>query len=213
MKYDTFELTRRYPELEKCKDDIVRAFNVMKDAFCSGNKLLIAGNGGSCSDSEHIAGELLKGFKKKRPVPDWLAEKLRLTDPLRGEELSKSLQMGLPTLVLSNHQSLNTAFANDVENGGLLAVSQQLNVFGKEGDVFLAISTSGNAKNLIFACITAKALGMKTVALTGKDGGELKKLSDISIVAPSTETFVIQEYHLPIYHCLCLMLENYFFDN
>ena len=206
------QLFDRYPLLLSCKDDILKTFEILKECFENGHKLLIAGNGGSSADAEHIVGELAKSFKLPRKVKPDFAKRLIEIDPIFGEELSNKLQNGLFAISLSNHQSLNTAFVNDVDNGGLLTFAQQVNVFGQPGDVLLAISTSGNAKNIQYACITAKAKEMKIVGLTGKTGGVLKSLSDASVVVPSNETYIIQEYHLPIYHCLCLMLENYFYS-
>lgn len=209
--YTIDDLIKRYPELAICKESIQKAYEVLVECFEKGHKLLIAGNGGSCADSEHIVGELMKGFKDSRRVPNELADKLIAVDPIRGKELAERLQMGLPAIALDGHQGLNTAFVNDVENGGLLTYAQQINGYGEEGDVFLGISTSGNSKNVMYGVVTAKAKGMKVIGLTGKDGGELAKNADVAIIAPSNETFMIQEYHLPIYHCLCLMLEEKFF--
>ncbi len=212
FKYDVDDLITRYPALEVCRDSIQQAFLMLKDSYYSGGKLLVAGNGGSCADSEHIVGELMKGFKSNRELSDDFKKTLIAIDPIKGEELSKKLQGALPAIALDGHQGLNTAFTNDVEGGGLLTYAQQVMGYGKNNDVFLGISTSGNAKNVIYAAITAKAKGMKVIALVGKDGGALAKLADVAIIAPSNETFMIQEYHLPIYHCLCLMLEEEFFD-
>ena len=153
----------------------------------------------------------MDGFKKKRPVSENFANKLVSIEPIRGKELSKHLQGGLPCIALSDHQALNTAFVNDVPDGGLLMFAQQVNVYGNEGDVFLGISTSGNSKNLLYAAVTAKAKGLKVIALTGESGGELANIADVTIKAPADETFMVQELHLPIYHCLCLMLEERFF--
>ena len=211
FKYDVNDLIKRYPELSVCKKDISSAFDILVDCFSSKHKLLIAGNGGSSSDANHISGELLKGFKKKREVDSAFAKRLISVDKEKGEELSIKLQQGLPCIVLDNHQSLNTAYINDVENGGILTYAQQINVFGEKGDVFLAISTSGNSKNIYYASIVAKAKGMKIIGLTGSGGGILNEIADICIKAPEKETFKVQEYHLPIYHCLCLMLEEKFF--
>lgn len=210
--YDVEELVGRYPALRSCSDAILSAYKIISDAYASGHKMLIAGNGGSCADSEHIVGELMKGFKKHRRLDKGLIERLRKLDPIRGAELGEKIQAGLPTIALDGHQGLNSAFTNDVENGGLLTYAQQVSGYGVEGDVFLGISTSGNSKNVMYAAVMAKAKGMKVVILTGKDGGQLAKIADVAIIAPANETFVIQEYHLPIYHCLCLMLENRFFD-
>lgn len=206
--YDVDDLIKRYPALSVCRQSILDAYEILKECFSTGHKLLICGNGGSCSDSEHIVGELMKGFKRKRKIDDGLAKRLIEIDPVRGEELSKKMQWGFPCIALDSHQGLNTAFTNDVENGGLLTFAQQVNVLGKEGDVLLGISTSGNSKNAIYAAVMAKAKGIKVIGLTGIKGGELANISNVSIKAPSAETFMIQEYHLPIYHCLCLMLED-----
>ncbi len=212
MEYNVNDLIKRYPVLESCKESILEAYKILEKSYESGHKLLIAGNGGSCSDSEHIVGELMKGFISKRPLNDDIKKKMCDIDPQIGKELGDKLQAGLPAIALDNHQALNTAFTNDVENGGLLAYAQQVMGYGNEGDVFLAITTSGNSKNIINACVAAKAKGMKIIGLTGKNGGLLKNIADVTIIAPSNETFMIQELHLPIYHCLCLMLENHFFN-
>lgn len=212
MNYTIDDLIKRYPELKVCRQSIIDAYNLLLGCYKNGNKLLIAGNGGSCADSEHIVGELMKGFKSKRELNSELKQSLREIDPIRGEELANKLQGALPAIALDGHQGLNTAFTNDVENGGLLTYAQQIIGYGNKGDVFLGISTSGNSKNVMYACVAAKAKGLKVIGLTGKDGGELAKIADVAIIAPSNETFMIQEYHLPIYHCLCLMLEEKFFD-
>ncbi len=171
--------------------------------------MLIAGNGGSASDADHIVGELMKGFLLPRKVDDDFANKLKAVDEAKGAELAMKLQGALPTIALSNHNSLNTAFINDVD--GSMCFAQQVNGYGNPGDVFLAISTSGNSKNILYAAVTAKAKGMKVIGLTGKCGGKLSGLADSVIAVDETETYKIQELHLPIYHCLCFMLENYFF--
>lgn len=209
--YGIDELVKRYPALEVCRESIQKVYHILEECYLTGHKLLIAGNGGSCSDSEHIVGELMKGFKDSRKLDEKLQAKLIEIDPVRGAELAVRLQGALPAIALDGHQGLNTAFVNDVDNGGLLTYSQQIMGFGNPGDVFLGISTSGNSKNVAYACVTAKAKGLKVVGLTGKDGGNLAKVADAAIIAPSNETFEIQEYHLPIYHCLCLMLEEKFF--
>lgn len=203
------DLIKRYPILQEIKENIIDAYFTLERCFENGGQLLIAGNGGSAADSEHIVGELMKGFKKDRNIDYDLSEKLISIDKNIGTELSKKLQKGLPAIALSNHSALTTAYLNDVD--GKLCFAQQVNCYGKEGDVFLAISTSGNAENVFYAAITAKAKGMKIITLSGKDGGLLKNISDIAIVAPAVETYIIQELHLPIYHCICLMLEEKFF--
>ena len=213
MEYNVNDLIKRYPILESCRDSINDAYKLLEKCYENGNKLLVAGNGGSCSDSEHIVGELMKGFISKRPLDKDLKEKLEDIDPVIGKELGDKLQAGLPAIALDNHQALNTAFTNDVENGGLLTYAQQILGYGQKGDVFLAITTSGNSKNILNACVVAKAKGLRIIGLTGKNGGMLKDVADVSIIAPSNETFMIQELHLPIYHCLCLMLEKHFFKD
>ena len=209
--YGINELIKRYPDLESCRDDIQRAFDLLKECFESGHKLLIAGNGGSSADADHIAGELMKGFLSKRPLDKEVCDKLMTIDPNNGKLIAENLQKGLPAIALHNHVALNSAFMNDVENGDQLIYAQQVSVYGGEGDVLLAISTSGNSISVYNACVMAKAKNIKVIGLTGQDGGKLASISNVAIKAPSKETFKIQEYHLPIYHCLCLMLEEYFF--
>lgn len=208
MKY-LEELVERYPVLDAVKDDVRKAYELLEACYEQGGKLLIAGNGGSCADAEHIVGELMKGFVKRREVSDSFAECLRNADEVRGAELAKKLQGGLPAIALTGHAGLSTAYLNDVD--GDLIFAQQTYGYGRPGDVLIGISTSGNAKNVMYAMTVAKALGMKTIGLTGKDGGALKREADVSVVVPETETFKIQELHLPVYHALCLMLEEYFF--
>ena len=203
------ELVMRYPVLGIVRDDVNKAYSLLEACYENGGKLLIAGNGGSAADAEHIVGELMKGFVKRRPLPKELKRALIDTDPIRGSELSEKLQQGLPAIALTNHAALSSAFANDVD--GMLSYAQQVNGYGKEGDVFLGISTSGNSENVMYAAVTAKAKGMKVIGLTGRDGGKLAKLADVAIVVPEQETYKIQELHLPIYHALCLMLEDRFY--
>ncbi len=202
-------LISRYPVLDSIQGDITAAFDTMRQCYEWGGKLLLAGNGGSCADAEHIVGELMKGFILPRRLPDEFAARLAAADPNRGQALAAGLQQGLPAIALSAHSALNTAFMNDADP--TMVYAQQLNALGNPGDVFFAISTSGNAQNIYDACIVAKAKGMKIVALTGKTGGKLKDIADVSMIMPCNETYQIQELHLPIYHCLCLMLEEQFF--
>lgn len=202
-------LIQRYPALDVCKENIEKAYRILEECYAHDGKLLIAGNGGSAADSEHIAGELMKRFKTPRPVPHEFAEKLRETDPVRGPELAKNLERGLMAIPLVAHEALSTAYINDVDGLGVFA--QQLYGFGRPGDVFLGISTSGNSKNVMSAAVVARALGIKVIGLTGANGGELAKIADVAIRVPETETFMIQELHLPVYHCLCLILEERFF--
>ena len=199
----------RYPKLQPIQESIAEAYEILKECFESGHKLLIAGNGGSAADSEHIVGELMKGFVKQRKVPEEMAEKLEAEDFEAGKELAQKLQGGFPAIALTGHPGLSTAFLNDVD--GLMVYAQQVYGYGQKGDVFLGISTSGNAANVYYALVTAKAKGMKVIGLTGKDGGKLGKCADAAVIVPEQETFKIQELHLPIYHTLCLMLEEHFF--
>lgn len=205
-------LLTRYPVLTECADSIQKAYEALEECFATGHKLLIAGNGGSCADSEHIVGELMKGFKLPRACPKDFVDKLKSIDSERGSELADKLQGGLPAIALTEHSALNTAYINDVPNGGLLTYAQQVYGYGKAGDVLLGISTSGNSKNIMYATVAARAMGIKVIGLTGAKGGDLAKVADIAIKVPETETYMIQELHLPVYHCLCLMLEDRFFN-
>ena len=202
-------LAERYPSLEAVKDDVAAAYLLLEESYENGGKLLIAGNGGSAADSEHIVGELMKGFKLPRKPKTAFAEKLVEEDRELGTILAQSLQGALPAIALDGHPALSTAYMNDCEP--LLCFAQQVNGYGKAGDVFLGISTSGNSKNVLYAAATAHAKGMKVIGLTGAKESRLQEMSDVCIKAPQTETYMIQELHLPIYHCLCLMLEDHFF--
>jgi D-sedoheptulose 7-phosphate isomerase len=204
-------LIERYPALSVCKDDINTAFEYIKESYEKGGKLLIAGNGGSAADSEHIVGELMKGFKRPRKLKEVERNTLINIDEELGTVLADNLQGSLPAIALDGHPALTTAYMNDCEP--LLCFAQQVNGYGKKDDVFLGISTSGNSKNILYAAIVAKAKGIKVVGLTGQKDSKLKALADVTIQVPQTETYMIQELHLPVYHCLCLMLEDYFFDD
>ncbi|MCQ2400342.1 MAG: SIS domain-containing protein [Lachnospiraceae bacterium] len=203
-------LTERYPVLNDIRDQIADAYEVMKDCYDHDGKLLIAGNGGSCADADHIVGELMKTFIKRRPVSKEFRAKLKEADPENGDTLADKLGMSLMALSLSNQQTLNTAFSNDVDGDYIYA--QQVLGYGRPGDVYLAISTSGNSRNILHAVPVAKALGIKVIGLTGRKGGKLKNEADVAILAPADETYKIQELHLPIYHALCLMLEDTYFE-
>ena len=203
------QLIERYPQLESVRRDINKAYEVIVDSFTNGGKLLIAGNGGSAADAGHIAGELMKNFVKRRKLSGDFLKKIREIDPEIAEYLLPRLQPGLPVIDLSAHASLNTACINDID--GNISFAQQVYGYGKNGDVFLGITTSGNSKNVLYAAATAKAKDMKVIALTAGDGGHIKNLADISIIVPETQTYKIQELHLPVYHCLCLMIEDHFF--
>lgn len=207
MKYID-QLLDRYPTLGGCKKDIEDAANALIESFANGGKLLVAGNGGSCADSDHITGELLKSFCKRRVPPQGFIRQIKSIDEDTGVYLSDKLQGSLPAIALTNNTALMTASLNDVDGNVMFA--QQVNGYGRKGDVFLGISTSGNSKDIVYPTVVAKAKGLKTIALTGKNGGKLKGLADICIVVPQDETFMIQELHLPVYHALCLEIEEYF---
>lgn len=194
-------LMKRYPVLAGMKNEIEQAYEAIKDSYEKGGKLLVCGNGGSAADSDHIVGELMKGFYKQRRLPE--EEKIRF-----GEQGDK-LQGALPAIALTRHDALSTAFLNDVDPEMIFA--QQVYGYGREGDVFLGMSTSGNSLNVVSAAKVASAKKMKVITMTGKDGGMLKGLSDVCLVVPAQVTADIQEFHLPIYHALCAMLEEYFF--
>ena len=202
-------LLSRFPALKAVKQDILKGVSIFVNCFKQEHKLLVAGNGGSAADSEHITGELMKSFRKARPIEDTLSEKLKMIDSAKGEKLSQKLERGLMTIPLVDHAALATAYANDVDS--TLVFAQQLLGFGRSGDVLLAISTSGNSQNVVYAALLAKALDIKVVGLTGADGGELASYSDVCVRVPHKESYLVQEYHLPIYHCWCMMLEEYFF--
>ena len=202
-------LIERYKILSPCRDDIWRAYCSLEEMYSNGHKLLVAGNGGSAADSEHIVGELMKGFKLPRKLDDDFKHRLLEEDKELGTILSENLQGALPAIALDGHSALSTAYMNDCEP--LLCFAQQVNGFGSQGDVFLGISTSGNSKNILYAAVTAHAKGMKVIGLTGMKNSSLSNIADVCIQVPQTETYMIQELHLPVYHCLCLMLEDRFY--
>lgn len=203
------QLIERYPVLASVENEIRTAYQVLEKAYTNHKKLLVGGNGGSCADAEHIVGELMKGFVKKREIPEKMQERLLGLDQELGKHLANGLQSSLRAIAITGHAGLSTAFANDVDPE--MTYAQQVNGYGDEGDVLLAISTSGNAKNLVYAALTARAKDMPVILLSGKDGGKLRAIADVSIVVPNQETYQIQELHLPIYHALCLQLEDKFF--
>lgn len=203
------KLIERYPQLAVCREEIAMAYEILEEAYSKGRKLLVSGNGGSASDSEHIVGELMKEFKLKRKIYHEQAEELRAISPELGEVLAENLQGALPAISLTGHSSLTTAFMNDSEPE--LIFAQQVNGYGKRGDVYLGISTSGNSRNVLYAAVTAKSKGLKVIGLTGQRENQLMRYADICIRVPETETYKIQELHLPVYHCLCMMLEEKFF--
>lgn len=198
-------LIERIPRLLGCRQDINDAYVLLKKAYSNNRKLLVCGNGGSASDSEHIVGELMKEFRLKRKVYVNQAEAMKAIDPEMGQILAENLQGALPAICLTGHSALTTAFMNDA-NADLI-FAQQVNGYGKPNDVFLGISTSGNSKNVLYAAITAKSKGLSVIGLTGEAESRLSEIADVCIRVPETETYKIQELHVPVYHCLCLMLE------
>ena len=194
------ELLNRYPALEICKDDIENALKLIIDTYKKDGSVLICGNGGSAADSEHIVGEFMKGFLMKRPVCD-----KRIPEHLR-----KKLQGALPAISLPSQSAILSAFINDVEPDMMYA--QLVYGYAKENDLVIGISTSGNSKNVVYAIEVAKCVGAKTLALTGEKESRLSEMCDVTIRVPETETYKIQEYHLPVYHYLCAEVEKYFFE-
>jgi D-sedoheptulose 7-phosphate isomerase len=202
------KLVQNDPRLRETQSKIERAFQIIVNSYEGGGKLLLCGNGGSACDCEHIAGELMKGFLLKRPLPG--PEKQALCAlGAEGELLADSLQRALPALVLSGLPGLATAFGNDVDPR--LTFAQQAFAYAAPGDVLLALSTSGNADNVRFAALAARSRGAVAIGLTGKGGGKLRACCDLLVDVPQTETYLVQELHLAVYHCLCMMLEEHFY--
>jgi D-sedoheptulose 7-phosphate isomerase len=205
------DLIGRYPRLSPVKSEIAKAAESMIKCYQKGGKLLICGNGGSSSDSGHIAGELMKSFEQKRPVEGILRNNLLASDSERGLYLAEKLQHGFPAIALTVHNDLISAIANDTDAD--LIFAQQVVGYGNPGDVLIAISTSGNSRNVLDAIITARAKGMVVIGLTGETGGKMKSLCEILINVPGKSTALVQELHLPVYHTLCRLVENAFFGN
>jgi D-sedoheptulose 7-phosphate isomerase len=203
------QLCERYPSLTTVKPAIEEACNQLISCYEKGEKVLVCGNGGSCSDSDHIVGELMKSFELKRPISSELQEKLAVINPERGSYLASHLQQGLPAISLTAHAALITAVANDID--GEVIFAQQVVGYGRPNDILIAISSSGNSRNVLDACMVAKAMDLKVIGLTGETGGKMKELCDILINVPGRRTFIVQELHLPVYHILCLAVEHHFF--
>lgn len=201
-------LVMRYPKLISVKTDISNAYNILELTYTNGGKVLCCGNGGSCADADHIVGELMKSFKFKRAISDDVKESLIKQGDL-GIKLASNLEGALPAISLNSHNALSSAYINDTN--AEMVYAQLLYGFGKTGDTLIALTTSGNSKNCVYAAVTAKALGINVIALTGQNGGKISEIADITIKVPELETYLIQELHLPIYHCLCAMLEEKFF--
>ena len=203
-------LQERYPDLQPCMHAINAAYEVLRETFATGGKLLVCGNGGSAADSEHIVGELMKGFLRRRPISNGMRERLIEKDPENGRYIAEHLQGVLPAIALSAHTGLVSAISNDVAADMVFA--QQVYGYGSVGDTLLGISTSGNSVNVLHAMRVAQVLGMRVIGLTGRSGGQMVDLCDVVICAPYDDVSRIQERHLPIYHALCIMLEQEFFN-
>ena len=203
-------LLTNYPELTSCLFEIQAAFGMMKNSYLRRGIIMTCGNGGSASDAEHIVSELMKGFKLKRPLTCRQRDALVAGFPDDAAFLAGNLQQAIPAISLVSQTSVSTAFANDVSPDMVFA--QQVFGYVREGDVLLGLSTSGNARNVVNACKVAKSFGIGTIGMTGQHGGQLREICDVTICVPATETFRVQEYHLPVYHTLCAMLEMDFFQ-
>lgn len=208
---DIFEnLFIHYPRLAICRNDIEKAFALLKHCYMDGGKVLICGNGGSAADSEHIVGELMKGYLLKRRICEKDIEKIQKAFPENWQFISENLQGALPAISLVSQSAISSAFSNDVSSEMVFA--QQVYGYLKEEDVVIGLSTSGNSKNVVNAIRIAKAMGGETIGFTGENGGTLKDYCDVAIKVPADETYRIQEYHLPVYHALCAMIEAEFFE-
>ena len=211
MKEDDIldEMISRYPALESCRKDITKAYRAVIDCYRNHGKLLLCGNGGSCSDADHIVGELMKSFTKKRPVDHDLRRRLIAVSAERGTMIADGLQNALPAISLNAHSALFSAISNDMDAS--LVFAQQISGYGGKNDVLIALSTTGNSRNIIDAVITAKAKGLMVIGLTGITGGKMKQYCDIAICVPATATPEVQELHLPVYHTICRIVESSFF--
>lgn len=207
MKGETIltDLLNRYSELQPLKEQIAAAAETIIETYKNGGKVLVCGNGGSCSDADHIVGELMKSFEGRRPLAKELQDELVRMSPETGKMLAEKLQQGLPAISLTVHQSLITAIANDIS--GEVIYAQQVVGWGNKGDVLIGLSTSGNSQNVIDAMIVARAKGLKTIGMTGETGGKMRDWSDVLINVPQRRTAYVQELHLPVYHALCMLVE------
>lgn len=201
------ELLKRHPELQEAAESLLKVYSILKICFFNQKILFVCGNGGSAADSEHIVGELMKGFKNPRKLPGDIRDIFQRK--LGSDELADKLQMGLPCISLLSHSALSSAYVNDVDP--FMVYAQQLFVLGKEGDAVLGLSTSGNAENILNTFKVARTRGITTILMTGQKHGKCEEYADYIIRAPATETYLVQEYHLPLYHCLCSMLEENFY--
>lgn len=203
------DLIKRYPSLAICEFDVKGALDLIIKNYRRGGKLLLCGNGGSAADCEHIVGELMKDFLIKRPIDEGKRAEMTALSPTLSSDTLDSLQLGLPAISLPSIAAFNTAFAND--RNPEFVYAQGVMSLGREGDVLLAISTSGNAKNVLRAVEVAKGVGLTVIGLSGESGGAMRPLCDVCICVPEKETYKIQELHLPVYHYLCAAVEKHFF--
>ncbi len=212
MKNDKIpdQLCERHPELASVKSAITEAARMIIGCYESGGKLLVCGNGGSCADSDHFAAELMKSFESRRPLDESLKERLTGISGSRGRILAEKLEHALPAISLTSNTALSTAISNDIDPS--LVFAQQVIGYGNEGDVLIGISTSGNSQNVVDACITARALNLNVIGITGETGGKMKHHCDILINVPETRTARVQELHLPVLHAVCLIVENHFYS-
>ncbi|HJA94180.1 MAG TPA: SIS domain-containing protein [Candidatus Eisenbergiella merdipullorum] len=208
-KKELDRLVERYPVLQGCREEIWKAFEILRKTYENKGLLLVCGNGGSGADSEHIVGELMKEFAVKRPLPEAEKEKFMKISSEYGKLLGEKLQGSLPAIPLTGNIALSTAYANDAVPE--LVFAQQVYGYGNPESALLGISTSGNSKNVIYAVETARVKGMAAIGLTGEGGGRLKELCDVCICVPASFTPDVQELHLPVYHALCRMIEEEFF--
>jgi D-sedoheptulose 7-phosphate isomerase len=202
-------LCDRYPSLTVVKNSIAEAARMIITCYSNGGKLMICGNGGSCADADHFAAELMKSFESARPLDETFKKRLYEISGTRGKYLGEKLEHSLPAIPLPSHTALATAISNDT--GASLVYAQQLIGYGDEGDVLIGMSTSGNSQNIVDACITAKALNLNVIGITGKTGGKMKQYCDLLVNVPETRTAWVQELHLPVLHTICLMVENHFY--
>ncbi len=203
-------LCERYPSLSGLRNTISDAAGMIIECYTRGGKLLICGNGGSSSDADHFAAELMKSFESKRPLDESFKERLHEISGTRGQFLGEKLEHSLPAISLPANTALATAIANDIDPS--LIYAQQVIGYGEEGDVLVGISTSGNSQNILDACISAKALNLNVIGLSGKTGGKMKQFCDLLVNVPETRTAWVQELHLPVLHAICLIVENHFYS-
>lgn len=202
------QLLKRYPALSVCAEQIMRAYSILEETYLNGGTVFTCGNGGSQSDADHIVGELSKGFLLKRSLPCEVVQQISSALGEDASDLCSRLQMGLRAMNLSSQPALSTAYANDVDP--LMSLAQELFVMGRTGDSVIGLSTSGNAQNILNAFKVAGGLGIKRILFTGSGHGKCEKYADCVINVPECETYKVQELHLPIYHTICIMLEDRF---